>query len=172
METQLQYQVDSYRFLDRAVKKMVRSWVRMERPREIPWTPLSYPLSESTVALVSSAGLALKTDRPFDQDGEQKNPWWGDPSIRVLPKTATGSDIALYHLHMNPKIAAQDLNTLLPLQPLQELEQRGEIGHSAEHHYSYMGYTLQPRTLLEEYVPEMIRQMKCDEVNIVVLVPG
>ena len=172
METQLQYQVNSYRFLDRPVKKMVRSWTRMEAPREIPWTPLKKSLTESTVALVSSAGLALKTDPPFDQDGERENPWWSDPSIRVLPKTATGVDISLYHLHMNPKIAAQDLNTLLPLQPLLELEQRGEIGRSAEQHYSYMGYTLQPRTLLEEYVPAMIQQMKQDQVNIVVLVPG
>jgi len=172
METQPLYQVNSNRFLDRTVKKMVRSWIRMEAPRELPWAPLKKSLTESTVALVSSAGLALKTDQPFDQNGERENPWWGDPSIRVLPKTATGSDISLYHLHMNPKIAERDLNTLLPLQPLLELERSGEIGRSADHHYSYMGYILQPRTLLEEYVPEMIQQMKQDQVNIVVLVPG
>ena len=172
METQLQYQVNSYRFLDRPVKKMVRSWIRMEVPRGIPWTPLNKSLTESTVALVSSAGLALKTDQPFDQDGERENPWWGDPAIRVIPKTAAGSNISLYHLHMNPKIAARDLNTLLPLQPLLELERGGKVGRSADHHYSYMGYILQPRTLLEEYVPAMIQQMKQDQVNIVILVPG
>lgn len=172
MQTQLQYQVNSYRFLDRPVKKMVRSWIRMEAPRDIPWTPLNKSLPESTVALVSSAGLALKTDPPFDQDGERENPWWGDPSIRVLPKTATGSDISLYHMHINPHLVEQDLNTVLPLERLQELEVGGEIGASAEHHYSYMGYLLQPRTLLEDHVPKMIRQMKQDQVNLVILVPG
>jgi D-proline reductase (dithiol) PrdB len=111
METQTQYQVDSYRFLDRTVKKMVRSWIRTEQPRKVPWTPLRRSLSESTVALVSSAGLALKTDQPFDQDGERANPWWGDPSFRSLPRTATGEDVNLYHLHVNPRIAEQDLNT-------------------------------------------------------------
>jgi D-proline reductase (dithiol) PrdB len=172
METQLQYQVDSYRFLDRTVKKMVRSWIRKEQPREIPWAPLGRSLSESTVALVSSAGLALKTDQPFDQAGERANPWWGDPSFRVLPKEATRADVGLYHLHINPDLVAQDLNTLLPLQRLQELETRGEIGASADHHYSYMGYILQPQTLLEESVPAMIQLLQQDAVDIVVLVPG
>jgi D-proline reductase (dithiol) PrdB len=172
MEAQLQYKVDSYRFLDRTVKKMVRSWIRAEQPRQIPWTPLSRPLSKSKVALVSSAGLALKTDRPFDQDGERANPWWGDPSYRVLPRNATGADVHLYHLHINPHLAVQDLNTLLPVQRLQELEACGEIGASADHHYAFMGYILEPRTLLEESLPAMIRQMKLEDVDIVVLFPG
>jgi len=172
MEAQLQHQVDSYRFLDRSVKKMVRSWIRMEQRREIPWTPLDRPLSESSVALVSSAGLALKTDQSFDQAGERENPWWGDPSYRILPKDATGADVSLYHMHINNRLVEQDLNTLLPLQRLLELEASGEIGSSADHHYSYMGYILQPKTLLAESIPPMIRQMKQDEVNVVVLVPG
>lgn len=172
MEEQLQYSVDSYRFLDRSVKKMVRSWIRKEQSREIPWTPLRKPLSESKVAIISSAGLALKSDRPFDQQGERKNPWWGDPSYRVLPKHATGLDVSLYHMHINPQLVEQDLNTLLPLQPLQELASDGEIGSAANHHYSYMGYILQPKVLLQKSVPAMIHQMKQDGVDIVVLVPG
>ena len=141
-------QVDSYRFLDRVTKKLVQTWIELETPRNIPWTPLSRPLEESTVALISSAGLALKTDRPFDQEGERRNPWWGDPSYRILPRTATEADVKLYHLHIHPRVAEQDLNTLLPLQRLLEFEARGEIGRSATHHYSFMGYLLQPQVLL------------------------
>jgi D-proline reductase (dithiol) PrdB len=165
-------QVDSYRFLDRLTKKLVQSWIEMEESREIPWTPLARPLNESTVALLSSAGLALKTDRPFDQEGERANPWWGDPSYRLLPRTATEQDVKLYHLHIHPRLADEDLNTVLPLQPLLKLEERGEIGRSAPIHYSYMGYILQPQVLLGQSVPAMIRQMKREDVNIVVLVPG
>jgi D-proline reductase (dithiol) PrdB len=154
---------------------MVRSWTKMEArqdpPREIPWTPLSKPLEDSTVALVSSAGLALKTDQPFDQEGERRNPWWGDPTFRVLPRTATGSDLALYHLHVDPSLAAEDLNTFFPVQRLLELEECGKIGRSAANHYSYMGYVLQPESLLEESVPAMVRHMKRDGVDAVVLVP-
>ncbi len=165
-------QVDSYRFLDRQTRKLVQTWIGLEAPRETPWTPLSRPLEESSVALISSAGLALKTDRPFDQEGEKQNPWWGDPSYRILPRTATGEDVKLYHLHIHPRVAEQDLNTILPLQRLLELEDRGEIGRSAAHHYSFMGYTLQPQVLLQESTPAMIRHMKRDGVNVVVLVPG
>lgn len=164
--------VDSYRFLDRMTKKLVQTWIGLEAPREIPWTPLSRPLSESTVALISSAGLALKSDRPFDQAGERQNPWWGDPSYRILPQKTMERDVKLYHLHMHPRLAEQDLNTVLPLQRLLELEKCGEIGRSASRHYSYMGYNLQPQVLLEESVPAMIRHMKHDGVNVVVLIPG
>lgn len=164
--------VDSYRFLDRITRKLVKTWIELEAPREIPWTPLAKPIKEGTVALISSAGLALKTDRAFDQEGERQNPWWGDPSYRVLPRTVRGKDIRLYHLHINPGLAEHDLNTLFPLQRLLELETYGEVGSAAAHHYSYMGYILQPRTLLEQSVPAMIRQMRHDEVNAVVLVPG
>lgn len=164
--------VDSFRFLDRLTKKLVQSWIEMEEPREIPWTPLARPLNESTVALLSSAGLALKTDRPFDQEGERANPWWGDPSYRLLPRTATEQDVKLYHLHIHPRLAEQDLNTVLPLKPLLELEKRGEIGRSAPNHYSFMGYILQPQVLLGQSVPAMIRQMKRDDVDTIVLVPG
>jgi len=163
--------VDSYRFLDAITRKLVESWIALEQPRTIPWTPLAKPLSECTVALVSTAGLALTTDRPFDQEGERQNPWWGDPSYRVLPRTATGEEVRIYHLHVNPRLAQKDLNTLFPLQRLLELEASGEIGRSASHHYSFMGYNLQPQTLLEESTPAMVRHMKRDGVDAVILVP-
>jgi hypothetical protein len=61
---------------------------------------------------------------------------------------------------------------LLPLLPLQTLAARGTVGRAAASHYSYMGYLLQPEVLLAESVPAMIRQMKGESVNAVVLVPG
>jgi D-proline reductase (dithiol) PrdB len=165
-------QVDSFRFLDGITKKLVKTWIGLETQREIPWTPLSKPLEECTVALVSSAGLALKNDRPFNQEGERQNPWWGDPSFRILPRTTKAEDVKLYHLHISPHLVEQDLNTLFPLQRLLELEHCGEIGQAASNHYSYMGYILQPQVLLSESVPSMIRQLKQDKVDIVLMVPG
>jgi D-proline reductase (dithiol) PrdB len=164
--------VDSYRFINGITKRMIKSWIDMEKPRPIPWTKLSKPLSDCTVALISSAGIALKTDRPFDQEGERKNPWWGDPSFRVLPKTATEQEVRVYHLHIDPCYAEQDLNCLFPLQRLQELEQAGEIGHVAPRHYSVMGYILRPEELLEQTVPSIIRDLREDRADVVILVPA
>ncbi|MCA9875737.1 MAG: hypothetical protein KC441_18830 [Anaerolineales bacterium] len=164
-------QVDSYRYLDKLSKQMVTTWIRQETPRAIPWTPLTKPLSECTVALISSGGIALKTQPPFDQEKERRNPWWGDPSYRVIPRTATAVDIRVYHLHINPAFAEEDLNCLLPLERLLELEQSREIGRSAPSHYSIMGYILQPDVLLAESTPAIIHQLQEEAVDAVVLVP-
>src|SRR6266508_5968617 len=155
--------VDSFRFI---------SGISMEKPRPIPWTPLSKPLSECTVALLSSAGIALKTDKPFDQDGERRNPWWGDPSYRILPKTATEAEVRLYHMHIDPSYAEQDLNCLFPLQHLQAMENTGRIGRMSPRHYSIMGYILNPERLLCETVPAIIRDLKSDLADLVILVPA
>jgi D-proline reductase (dithiol) PrdB len=121
------------------------------------------------VTLLSSAGIVLKTDVPFDQEGERQNPWWGDPSYRILPKTATQEEVRLYHMHIDPAYAEQDLNCLFPLQRLQELESSGRIGQMGPQHYSIMGYILNPEVLLRETVPALIRDLKEDLADVVVL---
>jgi D-proline reductase (dithiol) PrdB len=164
--------VDSFRFIGGITKRMIKGWINLERPRPIPWTPLSKPLSQCRVALLSSAGIALRTDRPFDQERERQNPWWGDPTYRVLPKTTTEQDVRLYHLHIDPSYAEQDLNCLFPLQRLQEMEQVGRIGRMTPRHYSIMGFILNPETLLSETVPALIRDLKEDFADVVALVPA
>jgi D-proline reductase (dithiol) PrdB len=164
--------VDSYRFLDGITKRLIRSWINLESPREIPWTPPAKPLSESTVALLSTGGIALKTDRPFDQEGERRNPWWGDPSYRVIPKTAKSEDIRVYHMHIDPRLGERDLNCLLPIERLEELAEMGKVGRAAQSHYSFMGYLLDPREFLEKSIPAIIEHLRAEVVDVVVLVPA
>jgi D-proline reductase (dithiol) PrdB len=164
--------VDSYRFISGITRRVIKSWINMEKPRPIPWTPLEKPLSECAVTLLSSAGIALKTDKPFDQEGERNNPWWGDPSYRILPKDATCQDVRLYHMHIDPSYAEQDLNCLFPIQHLNTLEAEGRIGRAGPRHYSIMGYILKPEQLLCETVPALIRNLKEDFADVVVLVPA
>ena len=164
--------VDSYRFLSGVSKRLIRSWIKLESPREIPWTPLARPLSESTVALISTGGIALKTDRPFDQEGERKNPWWGDPSYRIIPRGTRTEDIRVYHLHIDPRLAEQDVNCLLPLERLEELAELRKVGRAAPSHYSIMGYILDPRELLQKSVPAIIEHLRAEAVDVVVLVPA
>jgi hypothetical protein len=77
--------IDSYRFLDFASRQVMKAWAARQEPGVIPFTALAKPLGECTVALVSTAGVARNDDRPFDQEGERRNPWWGDPSYRAIP---------------------------------------------------------------------------------------
>lgn len=163
--------VDSYRFLDGVSKRVMKHWAALDTPRQIPWTPLARPLSQCAVSVVSSAAVALKADRPFDQEIERRDPWSSDPSYRVIPPTTTASDARVYHLHINPSFAEQDLNCVMPLERLNELAARGEIGRSSPSHYSYLGYTLRPEALLRDSVPAIIRRLREERVDVVVLVP-
>ncbi len=163
--------VDSYRFLDPLTQQVVKSWIAREPSRSIPWTPWTKSLAESRVAVISSAGIALKTDQPFDQEGERRNPWWGDPSYRILPRTATENDVCVCHLHIDTRFARQDLNCIFPLQRLLELEVQHIIGRSAQRRYSFMGHTLQPRVLLEESTSAIIQHLREDHVDVALLVP-
>ncbi len=60
-------EIDRNLYLDFLSRKVMKGWMEREvMPRDIPWTALSKPLSACEVALVTSAGVALKADRPFD----------------------------------------------------------------------------------------------------------
>src|SRR5262245_53829750 len=122
----------------------------------IPWTPLRCALSEATVALVSTAALSMKSDPPFDTEGERANPWWGDPSFRVIPRTATARDIVASHLHIETSYLLEDLDVALPLRRLDELARAGFVGRAAPSHYSVQGYLLDPREFLATTVPAMV----------------
>ena len=163
--------VDSYRFLDAISKRAMKRWAGLPRETQIPWTPLVRPLSKCTVSLVSSAAIALKTDHPFDPEIERRDPWFSDPSYRVLPRTLRTGDVQVCHLHINPAFAEQDLNSVLPAERLDELAELGEIGAAAPSNYSYMGYTLRPERLLWESVPSMVRHLREEHADVVVLVP-
>lgn len=163
--------IDSFRYLDFLNRKIFANWIEREPKRDIPWTPVAKPLSECTLALVSSAGIALKTDAPFDQEGERRNPWWGDPSHRVVPATAQTDEVDYYHLHVDATPAREDLNCVLPLTHLHQAVASGQLGRVAPSHYSYMGYILEPAELLEKTVPQMIHQMRQEQVDAVLLIP-
>jgi len=164
--------IDSTRYVDGLTRRMVKRWIEMEQPRPIPWTPLTKPLSECRVALLTSAGIALKTDQSFDQERERQDPWWGDPSLRLVPCQATEQEVEFYHLHINADFARQDLNCLLPLQRLAEMEAIGEVGSMATTHYSTMGYILKPEHLLTETAPEIVQHLRNEAVEVLVLVPA
>lgn len=163
--------VDSYRFLDAISKLAMKRWAALPAETPIPWTPLARPLSKCTVSLFSSAAIALKTDHPFDPEIERRDPWFSDPSYRVLPRAVRTGDIQVCHLHINRAFAEQDLNSVLPAERLNELAELNEIGAVAPSHYSYMGYTLRPERLLRESLPAMVRQLRAENVDVVVLVP-
>ena len=163
--------IDSYRFLDFAARQVMKAWAARQKPGVIPFTPLRKPLSECTVALVSTAGIARNEDRPFDQEGERRNPWWGDPTFRTIPMGTSERDVRIYHLHIDPRFGQADLDVVLPMRRLSELVGEGWVGRVAPTHYSIMGYILEPTELVEKTAPEIAEFMRAEEVDAAALVP-
>jgi D-proline reductase (dithiol) PrdB len=163
---------DSLQFLDGASKRVIKSWIsREDQQLPIPWAPMPKPLSESRVALFSSAAVRLKSDRPFDEETERENPWWGDPSYRVIPRGTRSDEVCLHHLHINRSFGEADLDCVLPLARLEELAEAGVIGEPAPSHYSFMGYLLRPEQFLRASAPAIIERMKAEAVDAALLVP-
>ena len=164
--------IDSYRFLDFASRQVMKAWAARQEPGIIPFTPLTKPLRECTVALLSTAGIACNDDQPFDQERERRDPWWGDPGFRVIPLGTTERDVRLYHLHIDPRFGQADLDVVLPMRRLTELAGDGIVGRAAPRHYSMMGYILDPAVLVEETAPAIAEQMRLDGVDAAALVPA
>jgi D-proline reductase (dithiol) PrdB len=164
--------IDSYRFLDFATRQVMKAWAARQERGVIPFTPIAKPLRECTIALVSTAGIARNDDRPFDQERERRDPWWGDPSFRIVPLGTTEQDVRLYHMHIDPRFGEADLDVVLPMRRLSELAREGIVSQPAGRHYSIMGYVLDPTVLVEETAPAIAAQMRLDGVDAAALVPA
>ena len=163
--------IDSYKYVDFATRQVMKAWAGRQEPGEIPFTPLKKPLRECTVALISTAGIARNNDRPFDQEGERRNPWWGDPSFRRIPLGTSEKDVRIYHLHVDPKFGEEDLDVVLPMRRLAELASEGVVGRPAPTHYSFMGYILDTTELMATSAPAIAASLHEEQVDAVALVP-
>jgi len=165
--------VDGFRFLPPRLKAWVRSFIpESDFTGYIPWTPLPKPLHQITLALVTSAGISLKTDPPFDMEREKREPLWGDRSFRRIPKGTTEKDIDVNHLHINTKWIKQDINVMLPLQRMTEFEEEGIIGRLAPTAYSFYGFQWENTDFLREAIEPISIGMKGEGVEAVLLTPA
>jgi D-proline reductase (dithiol) PrdB len=165
--------VDPWRFTGRFLAGLLSSRIPAEPAHPpIPWTPVTKPLARSKVALLSTAGISMRGDTPFDMEGERRRPTWGDPSWRRLSADARGDTVELNHLHIDTSYAKRDLNVALPLDRLRELVAAGVVGGIAESHYSVMGYQGGDTTALEtRSAPEIAAAMRSEEVDLALLAP-
>jgi D-proline reductase (dithiol) PrdB len=132
---------------------------------EIACTPYEKPVKESVFALVTTAGVHLKTQEVF-------NVVDGDPTVRFIPGDCTEDDLMISHEHFDRADADKDVNCIFPLTRLKELAQEGQIGGVANTHYGLMGYIPDTIPLIEETIPAIVKQLQEDGVDAVILNPG
>ena len=135
-----------------------------------PFTRPARPLAACRLAIVTTAGLHRRGDRPFGP---------ADQTYRAIPADTPAADIVQSHTSIGfdrvPII--RDLNISFPLDRVRELVGRSELGGLGPHHYSFMGYQGGgpggPDTSEWEthYVPEVVGHMLGEGVEAVVITP-
>jgi len=173
MSTEGARTVDPWRFAGGFLKNALSGAIPADDyAGEIPWSPVTKPLAESKVALLSTAGLSMKGDAPFDMEYERQHPTRGDSSWRRLRSDATSQTIEANHLHIDTGYILRDLNVALPVDRLREAVDAGVVGSMAETHYSIMGYQGNDSSqLVEQSAPAIAEAMASEEVDLALLAP-
>ena len=120
------------------------------------------PLAERRVAIVSTAGLHLRGDRPFTSLTAE---------YRVIPGDVSAGDLLMSHISVNYDRSGfqQDWNVVFPIDRLRELAERSQIGTLADVHDSFMD-AVDPAAL-EPTAADVADLLARDQVNAALLVP-
>ena len=129
---------------------------------EVAWTPLRKSMSDSTVVLISTGGVHLRSDRPFNLNG--------DPTFRVIPKGAQSADLAISHQAYDRTDALRDINLVFPIERLRELEAERVIGRLAEEHYGF-GLMGSAKRLMPA-IKEVAQRISESGIDLALLVPA
>ncbi len=134
---------------------------------EVAFTPLTKPLAESTVALVTTAGAHLDDHEPFDVATTA-----GDHTHRLIPHGTDPSRLRFTHTHYDTAPAEEDPNVVLPIRALDQAIQQGRVGAAAQHHIGMMGFNPDPSKVADETAPLVAELLNDQGVDIALLIPG
>lgn len=129
-----------------------------------PFVRPGRPLSECRVAIVTSAGLHLRDDRPFVS---------ADPTYRAIPSSASAADVLQSHTSIGFDRTAmlEDINVIFPIDRLREMHAAGRIGELATTFYSFMGAQRDITNIKTQTAPEVAELLVRDRVDVVLLTP-
>ena len=132
------------------------------RPSKQAWSPITKPVNQSTIALLSSAALRLQDQESF-APGE-------DLSYRRIPADPVGVIIIDHHSGIG-RVPKQDPEIIFPRTALTSLAQHGTIGAISPFHFSFMGGVRRPQEIEYELAPAIAADLKKMAVDLALLVP-
>jgi D-proline reductase (dithiol) PrdB len=136
---------------------------------DTPWTPFNGEVSRSRIALITTGGVHLSTQQPFNMRDPS-----GDPSFREIPADAAAENLFITHNYYDHSDTAKDINILFPLDRIRYLEQSGEVGEVNLRHFSFMGHINHHHVdvLIKNTAPRVAAALKSDGVDIAILTPA
>lgn len=141
------------------------------RYRQLDWRPgavLQKPLSQSRIAVVTTAGFFRPDQRPFDSSIRG-----GDYSFREIPLETELDTLQVAHRSdaFDHSGIESDKNLALPLDRLRELKAEGQISDVAPTHYSLTGSISAPGRLVTITAAEIASSLWSERVDGVLLTP-
>ena len=129
-----------------------------------PFEPPRRPLTACRLAIVTTAGLHRRADRPFGP---------GEQTYRVIPSDTPAAEIVQSHtsLGFDRTAIMRDLNISFPIDRARELVARGELGGLGPNHYSFMGALRDPARIASETGPEAGRRLRDEGVDVALITP-
>lgn len=137
------------------------------RNTDIALTQLGKPLAECKVSLLSTGGVHVKNEEPFDLLIPA-----GDPSFRRIPADLDSTSLMFSHSHYNHRDADADPNCMFPIDRLRELCADGLVGGMTDTFYGLMGFVPNPRPFIDTTGPEIASELKSTGTDIVVITAG
>ncbi len=136
----------------------------MQVNEDTPFASLRRPLAAGRVAIVTTAGLHRRGDRPFGP---------GEQGYRVIAADTPTADIVQSHTSLGfDRVAImRDVNISFPIDRLRELVGRGVLGGLAPHNYSFMGAQREVTRIETETGPEVGRRLWEEGVDVALITP-
>jgi len=122
-------------------------------------------LQSARVAIVTTAGLRPADDAALWQ--------MTDSSFTVLPRAARDLHLSHFSPNFDRSGFAADINTVYPVDRLEEMVAAGEIASLSEHNISFMGAQADATfsTMLLDTGPAAAKVLLDDGVDVVLLTP-
>ncbi|HUY57693.1 MAG TPA: hypothetical protein VMV12_07670 [Candidatus Micrarchaeaceae archaeon] len=121
------------------------------------------PLNDSTVIILSSAGVHLRQDPKFAPVD--------DLSFRLLPAEVAPGDLVVSHPSPIRRPGLADVNVVHPYQRLAELVATGQVRAAAPYHLSMLGAIKSLVPLVKETGPALATAIRAAGADLVLVVP-
>ncbi|MBI2231234.1 MAG: hypothetical protein HYU46_19305 [Deltaproteobacteria bacterium] len=132
-------------------------------PSNPSWCPITKPLNQSRVALLTSAALRLAHQQSFIPRE--------DLSYRRVSADPAAGEIIIDHHSGIGRVPKQDPEIVFPRTALVALAQKGIVGGLSPWHFSFMGGLRQHKEIENELAPAIAGELAKEQVDLALLVP-
>ena len=132
-------------------------------PSKPSWCPITIPLNQVRIALLTSAALRLADQQPFIPRE--------DLSYRRVPSDPAAGEIIIDHHSGIGRVPKQDPEIVFPRTALAALVSQGLVGALSPWHFSFMGGLRQHKEIENDLAPAIAGELAKAQVDLALLVP-